>query len=217
MKFGPRFKDISNQRFGRLTVISIAERFPAKSGTKISWLCHCDCGNTAIVYGGNIRNGHTTSCGCYKSDWTKEKNRKHDKSYTREYMAWQQAKRRCFNPKATHFHCYGGRGITMCEAWRTSFEAFYEDMGPCPDKWTLDRIDVNGNYEKSNCRWASRTVQVYNQRKTVRLTHEGLTLTLPEWAMHTNIPVKLLRSRYSQKLRPPDIFKPIRRMKKKTS
>lgn len=93
------------------------------------------------------------------------------------YSVWRGINRRCFNPNFKHYPAYGGRGITVCERWRKSFPAFVQDMGPRPDGFTIERIDVNGDYEPGNCRWASRKEQMLNQRNTRKVTIDGVTYT----------------------------------------
>lgn len=166
--------DLTGQRFGRLLVLSVAghEITPCRHGRRgqLRWSCVCDCGRDATVVGLRLRNGRTRSCGCLKVDpstrttthgATRRCNRLNS---TPEYRSWRSMRARCEQPKHIGFHLYGGRGIRICERW-TSFENFLADMGPKPGpNFSLDRIDVDGNYEPSNCRWATPVEQSNNRR-----------------------------------------------------
>lgn len=118
-----------------------------------------------------------------------------NRSVTRTLKSYQHAKSRCFNPNDEKFHAYGGRGVTMCQRWANSFEEFLADMGECPDGLTLDRIDVNGNYEPRNCRWATYSVQVRNKTNNVFVEHEGETLILKDFAARMGVNYKALHAR----------------------
>lgn len=168
MKRGPkiRFKIVTGSRYGRLTVIGEVEPYIA-SGIKLRRVeCLCDCGNTSFPLWRNVRIGTSSSCGCYGLECRKghPKTKTHGMSGTPEYRSWAAMRNRCTNPDNKGFKNYGGRGITVCERWMNSFENFYSDMGPRPDGFSIDRIDSDGNYEPSNCRWASMEVQVINRR-----------------------------------------------------
>lgn len=208
-KRGPRFKDLSGQRIGRLTVLHVARTVQAKHGTRIIWLCRCDCGATIESQTGNLSGGHTKSCGCLNSDTTAARNWKHGLAYSGTYYSWQQAKRRCFNVNATQYPHYGGRGITMCDQWRADFSEFLADMGPRPEGHTLDRIDNDGNYEPANCRWATQREQAANQRKSILITKDGVTHCLAEWARIIGISQSSLYGRWKRAVRA-DILRPKR-------
>ena len=145
-----------------------------KSGN-ILWHCVCRCGTETKVTGTNLRRGDTTSCGCYHRTVAsrKSKNKTHGATIGRrmpEYQAWLSMKYRCYGTRGAAFKDYGGRGITVCDAWRNDFTAFIKDMGLRPSAdYSLDRIDVNGPYSQENCRWALATTQNQNRRKTWQL------------------------------------------------
>lgn len=149
--------DITGEKFGLLTVLGLHGLNEKK---KTLWECLCDCGNKTIVLGDNLKRS-TKSCGCLRV----AKSTTHGGSYTTEYNTWHSMINRCCNPNNKDFINYGGRGITVCERWKSDFNNFVEDMGKKPSKYySIDRADVNGNYEPSNCKWATRSQQERNKR-----------------------------------------------------
>lgn len=166
-------KDITGLEFGRLVVVCQANDAVRHNGIRIPmWLARCSCegGNFIIASQTNLFTGHTKSCGCLRHDSPNNPKRTHGKSKTKLYKVWDTMKQRCANPLSKSFRHYGGRGIGVCDRWLDSFENFLEDMGECPEGMSLDRIDVNGHYEPSNCRWATASEQGFNQRKSRRNT-----------------------------------------------
>ncbi len=167
-----RMKCKIGDKFGRLTLL---ERI---SGGRTKWRCLCDCGKTAEVLQQSLLSGNTKSCGCLVA----EKNFKHGGYYTSEYSIWSGMKARCYNPRKRSYGEYGGRGISVCERWRNSFPNFLADLGKRPSKnHSLERVDVNGNYEPANCRWATSSEQANNKRDNNLITFRGETLTETQW------------------------------------
>ena len=179
-------KNRLHQRFGRLVVIdSIYIR-----GLGTGWKCLCDCGEETYVAGANLDSGNTQSCGCFD----RERRITHGKTKSRVYVIWKAMRRRCQNPKAFEFKNYGGRGISVCERW-SIFENFYEDMGDPPAGFSIERRDNDGNYEPSNCCWASAKTQLNNRRNNRFLEAFGKRLTLTQWSEELKIPMTTLRNR----------------------
>jgi hypothetical protein len=148
------------ERYGRLTVLGLDPNYV--SGRR-RYVCHCDCGRETIRYSSSLRQGQATSCGCGRI--------RHGHTPgglgTPTFKSWDAMKYRCTNPSSKDWPSYGGRGITVCEEWLASFENFLADMGERPPGRTLDRIDPNGSYCKTNCRWATPTEQGANKRNSV--------------------------------------------------
>lgn len=158
--------DLTGQRFGRLTVI---ERAGTKKG-HATWLCICDCGKESTVKGSSLTSGMTRSCGClYKAVNQTGAHTTHNGSKDRLYNIWRTMRQRCQNPNSTKFADYGGRGIKVCEEWQ-SYPVFrdWALSHGYSDDLSIDRINVNGNYEPSNCRWATAKVQANNRRPRKR-------------------------------------------------
>lgn len=164
------------------------------------WLCQCDCGNECIVNASAVKSGTTSSCGCLRHEMLMEKNYKHNCAYLPIYRNYYNMLRRCSDPKDSHYYCYGGRGITVCEEWSnkdSGFISFYEwainngykeeILSNGKNKWTLDRIDVDGNYEPSNCRWATIKQQANNKRNNVFVEYDGKKYSIAEFSERFNL------------------------------
>ena len=169
--------NLIGQRFGRLLVISEADRDKQQ---RVKWLCRCDCGVEKVVQGRDLRRGKTKSCGCLNREVSAERNTTHGLCRTPDYQAWCAAKWRCTNPNNKHYANYGGRGI---EFKFPDFETFLDHIGPKPSKaHSLDRIDNNGHYEPGNIRWALIKAQARNKRSNHMISYQGETLCIAEWA-----------------------------------
>jgi hypothetical protein len=165
-----RFTDLGGQVFGRWTVLAIHPKLCRSSSGYYYfglWTCVCACGTRRLVRGDGLREGRSTNCGCVRREKLRKLATTHGMTGTRAYYCWQDILQRCFNPRDAWYHCYGARGITVCDEW-LSFENFYADMGDPPDGLSIDRINNDGNYEPGNCRWATRAVQNANRRPTKR-------------------------------------------------
>lgn len=192
----PNFIDLSGKQIGRLLVVRRVEDHVARSGKhRVQYLCECGCGKLITVIGDNLRRGNTLSCGCLQKDTARRANKTHGETNSRLYGVWCGIKRRCNTPSDRAYRWYGARGITMCDEWHTSYQVFRDwayHSGYDPDaprgQCTIDRIDPNGNYEPSNCRWVSQLEQANNLRSNHRLVYNGETHTMAEWGRIMNIP-----------------------------
>lgn len=165
----PKLIDITGLRSGRLAVLG---RDTARNTVKPVWLCRCDCGTERSVYGSDLRANRVQSCGCLRNERTRQANITHGdapRSGKRpEYNVWLAMRDRCTNPANKDFRHYGGRGISVCPAWLGSYSAFIADMGYRPGpKFTIDRTNVDGNYEPGNCRWVTWSEQRRNTRNYI--------------------------------------------------
>jgi len=175
--------DLTGQKFGRLTILEDKGTIEiGRHGRKAGvWLCKCQCGKEVVVLRASLTTGKTKSCGCLQQETRLTTNIIHGFTKTATYGTWSHMKDRCLNPKDKDFKHYGERGIKICKRW-DKFENFLKDMGKKPEGLTLDRIDNNGNYEPSNCRWATQKTQTRNSRRNRTIRYNGETHCLIEWA-----------------------------------
>lgn len=157
-------KDITGQKFGKLTVIKHAKSKKGYHGAM--WECVCECGNTIVVNGQNLKSGNTTSCGCIGRENRAASVRTHGMSGSRLHRIWKAMHTRCYNPNSYAYKYYGGRGIQICDEWKDDFQDFYRwSMSHgYAENLTIDRINTNGNYEPNNCRWTTIAEQNKNKR-----------------------------------------------------
>lgn len=174
--------------FYRLTLIKKLEgRF---------WECLCSCGNIKKISISDIKRGYTKSCGCYNKEVRSKTHRTHGLSKTPEYRVWKAIKTRCDNKNNHKYPTYGGRGIKVCKQWLNDFPQFLKDMGLRPNlSFTIERKNVNGDYELSNCKWATSTEQSRNKTDTIYVMTEWGLISLPEAAEKSGINYKTLKTR----------------------
>ena len=187
----PKFIDLTNKKFNRLTVLKIN----GKKNNHYEWKCKCCCGNIVIVSGGNLSSGHTNSCGCLQKERAYNYQIKHGMTHTNTYNSWSAMIQRCNNINNISYNNYGGKGIKVCEDWYTDFNSFLKDMGERPRGMSIDRILVSGNYEKNNCKWSTEKEQQNNKTNNVLLLYKGETKTISEWSDKLSIKYTTLYSR----------------------
>jgi hypothetical protein len=184
-------KDITGNIYGNLTAIA---RVGSNARGQAMWRCRCACGGESIVIALNLRSGNTTTCGCsHRRRGADHPNSTHLRKHTPEYRAWSNMLTRCTNPRNKSYANYGARGITVCDRWRHSFEAFLADVGERPDGTTLDRINNDGNYEPGNVRWASYFMQSRNRRSTKLTVDDANRIALD---LRAGIPQRVLARRH---------------------
>lgn len=170
--------DLTGHTFGRLIVL---RRVPNRvHGTAPRWACQCSCGALHEVDGGSLRRGNCRSCGCLQ----RESAYQHGLTKHPLYHCWYNMNDRCYDPTNKQWDDYGGRGITVCDEWRypKGLAQFIADMGECPPGHSIERIDNDGNYCKTNCRWATRKQQQRNRRDSCIITYNGRSGTISDWA-----------------------------------
>jgi hypothetical protein len=179
-----RINDLTGSVFGRLTV----QGFAHTKDRTVYWMCACSCGASKTIKGASLVAGRSQSCGCLGKERRSAANSKrklvHGETVngnSRTYRIWANMVSRCTNPAFDAYPYYGGRGIEVCERWRT-FSNFLADMGRAPDGLSIDREDANGNYEPGNCRWATKSVQANNTRHNVTIEIDGRRLTVAQWS-----------------------------------
>ena len=175
--------DLVGRRFGRVCVVRRDDTIMTGDPR---WICVCDCGKEKSIRGFSLRSGRTTSCGCLRRERAMAPATTHGMSYTRVYTIWAKMIARCTNPRHVGYARYGGRGISVCDRWRNSFEAFLADMGDC-GSLQIDRIKNNGNYEPNNCRWVTASENNRNRNSNRVIAYNGVSKTLVEWVEQTKL------------------------------
>lgn len=197
--------DLTGKRFGRLTVV---RRYGTLNGRQSTWLCKCDCGNEKVVTAGHLRQGNTLSCGCLAKETHVEsgrkshigdRSRKHGDFGTKLYNVWNGMKTRCYNVNHKYYKDYGGRGIKVCDEWQKyiPFKEWAISNG-YHEGLSIDRIDVNGNYEPSNCRWIPLSEQGMNKRNNVYYEYKGKRYSVKDIAKMTGLKERTIRGRFER-------------------
>lgn len=187
------------EKFNRLTVMEIASkgfRTPEGAYKQALLLCACDCGVIKKIPAGAVVGGYTKSCGCLEREQLVARNTKHGLSKLPEYKLWKDIKARCYNTKNKFYHRYGARGVSVCPEWLESFENFFHDMGPRPEHgMSIDRIENNGNYCKSNCRWATPIEQANNKSSNRFIEYNGRVQSLSAWCRELDLNLSTVTGR----------------------
>jgi len=192
-----RVEDLTGKVFGYWTVLGPGER---DKSNRARWLCKCKCGEIRTLRAADLRSGSSKSCGCFQRELIIDRNTTHGLYQHVLYVTWKDMCDRCYNPGATGYSRYGGRGITVCDEWRGpgGFPVFLKDMGEKPIGYTLDRIDNDGNYCPENCRWVSIKKQNRNKKTNRYITFRGVTRAMVDWAEVLDMSVDTLKNRLNK-------------------
>lgn len=182
--------DLKGTKYGRLTVIELANT----TGKHRRWMCQCSCGKTKNILADSLRAGRSRSCGCLHNELLGHISTSHGKSKTNEYYSWAAMIQRCTNSKIKGFKNYGGRGINVFDEW-LNFESFLKHIGPRPKGTSLERINNELGYQPGNVKWATRSEQNNNTRRSRKLTYDGLTLNMMQWAKKSGVEYCTLKRR----------------------
>ena len=192
----PKFNDKTGMVFGKLTVIEMAPE--RTKNLKIVWKCQCSCGNICLVCAQDLTRGHTKSCGCASSEGLIERSITHGQSKTQLYKKWKGMKGRCYNPNNKYYSDYGGRGITVCDEWRNDFMSFYSwaQSSGYEGNLTIERLDVDGDYNPTNCTWISMSEQGWNKRNTLLVEFQGTNMALAKAVRLSKTKLPYMKIRY---------------------
>ena len=185
--------DLVGKRYGRLVVVEKAESLNGHT----RWKCKCDCGNECIVHGTSLKTGNTRSCGCYKTENARKLYSTVRQNDKRLYAVWNGIKQRCLNKNSTSYHNYGGRGIKIDSDWANHYEAFYKwaISAGYKEGMEIDRIDNDGDYCPSNCRFVNKEEQANNKRNVKLYTIDGSSKSLSQWCKEYGHEYYLVRQR----------------------
>lgn len=197
-----KFIDLTGNRFGKLVAIEKISRHRNNGKTRTYWRCKCDCGNEIEVAADALRKGSQISCGCYRKANCSKMFTKHNMTDTRLYYVWSSIKSRCENRNVHEYKYYGARGIKICDEWRNDFMCFYNwaiengyDDNAERGRYTIDRIDTNGNYCPDNCRFVTQAKQMTNIRTNHNIEYNGEVHCISDWARITGIDQFKIRNR----------------------
>lgn len=196
-----KFIDLTGKKFERLTVLKFDKKVIQGKGRSYYWLCQCECGNIKSIKSTHLKSGKIKSCGCLQKEIAKNLCTTHNLSNSKLFKILDAMKGRCYNKNNKSYKYYGGRGIIICDEWKNNFKIFYDWAinNGYQEGLTIDRINVNGNYEPSNCRWITQKQQANNTRANVYITYNNQTHTLMEWSEITGISYSALRHRLQRK------------------
>lgn len=187
---GTLHNDLTGRRFGLLTVVKRSSDHGNGKKPVVKWLCKCDCGNVTVVKSDSLLSGHTVSCGCKKV--------KHGyANKERLYCTWKNMHHRCYNPNDSRYAVYGGRGIKICDDWKSDYSAFREwaMANGYADNLSIDRINVNGDYSPENCRWADNKTQANNVSRNRIVAYHGENMTMSEFAQAVGLTYSAVQHR----------------------
>lgn len=182
--------NLKGRVFGRLKIV----KYSGISNKNATWECVCECGARTTAYACHLKSGRMVSCGCHRREVLREKAKTHGLSRTPTYIVWKSMMQRCRDPKSSSYANYGGRGVSICKRW-LRFENFLEDMGVRPPGLSLERKDNDGNYSKSNCRWATAIDQANNTRRNRFVSRYGKRLTVAQWERELGVRSGLIQLR----------------------